>query len=244
MGEQVDYYDLGDVDALPEASRAMAAPGGRRRAKPRNRSVTAAVSSWPAVQALASTLSLFVPGLGQAIQRDSLWSLLLASWAGLTIAGGWAILATQDRVAGLLGLFGLPAEATFWGLTLLLGILAFVHVVGVVHAHGPNLPGTADRAPHPIVSSMASLVVPGWGQILNHQRGRAAVFLAGAWLAAGCWLVSLASRFPSVREIAPALPPALASGVGPVALIVLTSGIWSAAVYDAAASAAAKRGRV
>ena len=88
---------------------------------------------------------------------------------------------------------------------------------------------------------VASLLFPGWGQVLNGDRGRATVFLGGLWLVAAAWILVWAP----VQELFSAngfyLPSWLRILSSPAMRWTLPAVIWTLAVYDAASRAASRR---
>ena len=55
--------------------------------------------------------------------------------------------------------------------------------------------------PHPLLSACGSVILPGWGQILNGDRWRGVFFLGGLWIVAAAWIpdASVCSETGEVR---------------------------------------------
>ena len=225
-------YDLGQLDA--EAPR-PAPTVVRRPPTPR---AAAARPSEPRSRGsrfdLPGTLSLILPGAGHVARgRFKVGLFFLATLAFLgTLA--WALLGTMDRVAGTLVLLGQPRALGVWALGGIYLLAAGLHVGSVL-----TLGRRDATAPHPAVSGVASMLVPGWGQTLNGDRRRAGLFLGGLWLVGGAWLLFS----PACGELLASLRLHLPSG-----LLLLSSApvrwtlpavVLALAVYDAASSAAA-----
>lgn len=240
MNRNETIYDLGAIDrdepravggGMPRASRP-------RPSRPETRPDAAGVGP-----ALAGSLSMFVPGLGQMISGEIAWGLFYLSGMGFCAAALWAVLVTLDRLVRTLGLLDVPGTAlavTLGSLALLAGAL---HLGAVLHAHALAMCAGYRTAPHPIVAAIASLAIPGWGQVLAGHRRRAALFLGGLWLLGGVWLVVTPPGTRVIARLGFALPAAMRDGWGPVVLLSAPLVLWAIAVYDAAAGAAAERDR-
>ena len=170
------------------------------------------------------------------------WGLFFLSTMGFFGALGWAIVATFDRLRTTLDLLGLPAEAAPCALALLYFGAACLHVSGVLHAHHLS----SDSEPQqgrssPFRAGLASLLVPGWGQILNGCYLRGTLFLGSLWSFGACWI--LVSR--PVRSTLATFGLSVPSPrrVLWVALVLVTAPavVWALAVYDASLWAATRR---
>ena len=231
-------YDLGEVDhdkphavfgGIPEVPRPVPP---RRETRPEPAGVG---------PALAGSLSMFVPGLGQMISGEIAWGLFYFSGMGLCAASLWAVLVTLDRLVPTLRLLDVPPVVP----VVMVGTLALLamalHLAAVLHAHALAV-SVADRAaPHPIVAGLASLLMPGWGQLLAGHRRRAAFFLGGVWILSVAWLLVTPAGTRVLARLSLALPAGLRDGWGPVAMLSAPLVLWAIAVYDAAAGAAAER---
>ena len=248
MSQNAEVYDLGDVDQ------------SLRRGQPRREGAGRTTTTMPPMPMMPSrvmdsglvrlaamgvrSLSLFVPGASQlALGRRSL-GLCFLSLMAFSGALAWAVLATLDRLAGTLGLLGQSNAFVFWMLAVAFVLAAGVHLTAVWNAGRLDRP--TDPVPgHPVIPAVASALLPGWGQLLNADRVRALLFLAGGWLAAGAWV---ATSQP-VTELINAYLPGVGSWEQTLrapALIwtakwTLPVVVWTLAVYDAACSALARR---
>src|SRR5262245_52394540 len=101
MAEPFEVYDLGEV-SLEDKSRTAAAP---RR------------TSWPSAAAhpgrgphpgMTSTLSLFVPGLGQMVAGEPVAGLFYASAIACVATVARALVVTLDRILPTLDLIEIP----------------------------------------------------------------------------------------------------------------------------------------
>lgn len=246
-------YDLGEVDkgrqrsafsGTPlraeefESTMPRGAPFGRSRAVTRG---AARESAHGGVgPALAGSLSLFVPGLGQMVAGEVGWGLLFLTWIGFCGACLWAVTATIDRIVPTLRLLDVSIEslaAVVGGLAIMTIVL---HVTATLHAQ-TRAPGEDRSSPHPIVTGLASLLVPGWGQLLAGHRRRAGLFLICAWLLAAGWLAVTPLGMNLLARLGQSLPPNARDGWGPTVLLAGPAVLWIVAVYDAAAGAVVSR---
>jgi hypothetical protein len=267
MGQEDNVYDLGEVDQrgpqpvfarptgtlgtplVPEQFAApppAPAPPRLRRVRGPQRASRPASSSASALgPGLAGSLSMFLPGLGQMIAGEIAWGLFYLTGVGFCAATLWALFNTLDRLVPTLRLLDVPTAA----LTAAVGSLALLtmvlHLAAVLHAHAIAPAGEegARQVPHPIVAGIASLAIPGWGQLLSGHLRRAALFLGGVWLLATAWLVVTPIGTQLLARLGLSLPSALRDGWGPVAMLAAPLVLWAIAVYDAAAGAAAERRR-
>jgi hypothetical protein len=254
MSQDDPVYDLGEVEleqprsafppvfdatrpqpALRPAPRGAGRSGGGRRA---SRTISRLGP------ALAGSLSMFVPGLGQLVAGEIAWGLFYASGVGFCAAVLWAAVTTLDRLVPTLRLLDVPAQAV--AVTLLgAAIVAMaLHLVGILHAHAMGEDVGGATPPHPIVAGIASLAVPGWGQLLSGHRRRAALFLASVWVLAAAWLAVMPAAAHVLGRFDLRIPAAMRDGWGPVLLLALPAVVWVIAVYDAASGAAVERARL
>ncbi len=234
MADDGDVYDLGEV--------------GRSRPRPRLAPRIRSASPRPVRRtertlgpAVAGSLSLFFPGAGQIVAGDPRLGLGLATGLAFLASLVWAILASLVRLVPTLELLGAPPQAAAAVLAIAVLAAASLHLGGVLHAYRLARGGETATVPHPVLAALASLLVPGWGQILSGHLKRGAIFLASAWALAAVWI---AVSPPAQWILALArveLPAALREGWGPVALVSVSAVVWFLAVYDAAAGARAAR---
>lgn len=235
MADDTSVYDLGEVrygtpQDVPSETR------GRRQAATRE----VAYAGDNREPMVAASLSVLVPGGGQLAFGSGAAGLLFLSLAGLAVSSAWAVATTWDRLVPTLALLEVPswiASAALIGAFLL---AAGAHAGAAVHAHWRRSTGY-DAAAHPIVAGLASLLIPGWGQLLAGNRGRAGFFLGTSWLLGGVWLAVSPWVAARLAETGLALPRALLDGSGPVVLLATTGVLWGIAIYDAAAGARSRR---
>lgn len=235
---QTPAYDLGDLDVL-ESRSAPAARGKAEDEVPRVRpgSDARTPSAGGPSRALAASLSLFVPGLGQLALGRGAAALGYLSILGFFGALAWAVLTTIDRATPTLAALAWPRETPLLVLAAVFIFSALAHVGSVLDAAGPD----RDRAPHPLVAGLAAGLVPGWGQILNGHPRRAALFLVATWGLGAIGAARSAAVEPVLRAAEWSLPGPLSAAAPAGPILAAFAVVWALAVYDAAASAVAAR---
>jgi TM2 domain-containing membrane protein YozV len=244
MSQERSVYDLGSVDLsatrdpAPEAARAAqpAAPPHESRTvvNPRRMRPIAAVPA-PAFDVCGS-LSIFVPGSGQILRGEialGLFFLVTVAFFGTLV---WAIVGTLDRLSATLSLMGQSPAAAAWMLGALFAAGGLVHLTCVLNA-GSN----GARAPNPAFAAVASLLVPGWGQILNGDRYRAALFLFLLWVVAAGWILVSPPAHSVLAELGLYLPVWAKVLSTPIVRWTLPAIVWTLSVYDAASRSAHRR---
>jgi TM2 domain-containing membrane protein YozV len=250
MGNEDSVYDLGDIDhgqprPIFGSKSPIPEPFGIPNTTVRPRAVPPAGARQAASGVgggLAGSLSIFVPGLGQMIAGEIAWGLFYLTGVGFCAAVLWALLGRLEQIVPVLTLFDLPTTVVAVVVMSLAGLTVLLHVAAVLHAHAVA-PADDRTAPHPIVTAIASLAIPGWGQLLAGHRRRAALFLMSVWVLGTAWLTVTPAGVRVLDRLGLALPDAVRDGWGPVALLAAPLILWVISVYDAAAGAAAERRR-
>jgi hypothetical protein len=153
----------------------------------------------------------------------------------------WAIIVTLDRLSGTLTVLDLPAAAAVWSIGVIYVLAAVVYLANVVRP-GPHWPelGYSDGV-HPVLAGLASAIIPGWGQLLNGNRKRAAMFLGGLWVIAAAWVLATPAVATTMDRMDLYLPHPVPLFYSAAVRWTMPAVIWTLAVYDAAASAATRR---
>lgn len=230
MSQDSQVYDLGEIaiDAPRVAAASAAAPQTARPRAVAPTTVSRAARAAIPTTSYASSLSLFVPGASQMASSRGAVGFAFLSLAGLLATLAWATAGNLDRLWPTLDLLGAPPESAVWSLAALFGAFGLLHVSSVVSAVR-----TDALPPYRWISALASFLVPGWGQVLNGDRGRAAVFVSGLWLVGVAWI--LAS--PQVQSMLDArglfLPRPLAVATTAAVRFTFPAVLWTLAVYDA-----------
>jgi hypothetical protein len=245
MDDKVPVYDLGEVrDASrerrttrpPVVSSPLGPKTDTTRVAPPRR---AAKAVRPPVL-LSTSLSLLVPGSGHALQRryvsGAVWAASFFGLAG-ALLGAWQILPRLWAAASALGL---PPHAAVWLLgTLCVGVAA-VHGISALAARTHVALGPSGAA-HPLLASGASLVIPGWGQLLNGHLLRGGLFLFAAWTIVLSWLVASTPVQEMLIVYQLYLPEPLGTLSSETFRWALPAALWPLAVYDAWVGAVAQR---
>jgi hypothetical protein len=249
MDEQTSVYDLGEVRDLlrsptsaerPTSDRAGGATGATTRVAAKRRADP--VARRPRTRILAS-LSILVPGLGHVLQRrylaGSVWFGAIVG-LGALLAGGWRILPRLWAAADALGL---PPASAVWTLGSLTLACVALHTVNVLSSCVEA--GRAQVGPvHSTVASASSLLIPGWGQLINGKLVRGGLLLAAVWVSAACWLLASSAVHDMLIAYQLHLPAPLVVLASEPIRWALPSAVWPLAVYDAWVSARRRRGGV
>lgn len=235
-------YDLGEIHLDGRLTDFPTAPGGARgRGHRRAGSAGSHYGTGRIGGTLAGSLSLFVPGLGEMVAGEFAWGLFYLTGIGFCAAMLWATVRTLDSLVATLQVLGVPLPLLVGAMLLLAGSAALLHLAGIMHAHAIGDGPSGHASPHPIVTSLASLLVPGWGQLLAGHRRRATMFLGALWLFAAAWLLVTPRATALLASLHVALPDGVRDGWGPAVLLAGPIVTWALAVYDAAAGAVAER---
>ncbi|HKY31990.1 MAG TPA: hypothetical protein VJV23_05590 [Candidatus Polarisedimenticolia bacterium] len=248
MPVQDDVYTISDEDvlrSLQDAAQRRRRPAATR-VDPDDRpssSVRGHVTGGgrPLV---SSTLSLFVCGAGQAYNGQGKLGLLLFLTELFAISAHWALAGLWSDVRELASLFGWTEWQLVRGLAIVDFMLIFLVLFGVHQAYrrAEADHGEFDGLANPVLSGLASMMLPGWGQLINAQAGKAMVFLFS--LLAGLFTAGLMLLTPFPRLLAEAgASDSIASHAEPALAAVLgTAGImWVLGVYDAVLVAGYRR---
>ncbi len=213
------------AERIAEPDQTVGATGAPSRAGRRRRSPAA-----------ASSLSLFLWGLGQLYNGDSKLAALFLLCEMLILAFHYFLFMTWDRIRTFAHLFFINE----WELMLYASSIDFCVIFFMIYnvaqayrgaeAHG----GRFDGLHQPFVSGIASLLVPGWGQLLNGQLGKAVFFLFSFFVQV--YLVVLYRLSPFFRILADIEPQQFllnrAIKIG-MAVLFVTALSWLVSTYDA-----------
>jgi hypothetical protein len=210
----------------PEGEGGKSSTRNRRRAVERSRSRAF----------IASSLSLFVCGAGQAYNGQWKLGILLFLTEVLAVAGHWSVVKLWPVLKDLGYIFAIGDLEIFVFLAIADFLLVFFLLYNIAQAyHQAEMEGDAFHGfQQPVLSGLASLVIPGWGQLLNAQLGKALFFLF--CVLTDAYAVALLTLTPFYHFAAELnldrLPPQRATQIG---LGIALSGvlIWVLSVYDA-----------
>lgn len=209
----------------------------RRRTPPR---AAAAHGGWPR---LGASCSMFISGSGHLLYRR--WET--GAFYLLTVCGAAALhvmaSATWTRLLSVAGRYGFGEVDLLFGLLMVDVVVISVLLAGVHSAYALGRVCSGDEAspaPHPLWAALASLLVPGWGQIINGQVAKALVFLFATYagvLATVTWLLLPGPIGRLLTAIGESFQPAVVvSGLLALGLVV-----WAVSLHDAALVARYRR---
>jgi len=250
MINQDEVFVITEEDILKPSGKGKgggprAVAGGKAaRAAERAESVDETVAEGPVTArrrspkspAAASTLSLFVWGLGQLYNGDSRLAALFLLSELMIVSFHYLLYMTWDRIKTFAHLFFVSE----WELMLYASSIDFcvifflIYNVAQAYRGAEARGGRFDGLHRPFVSGLASLCVPGWGQLLNGQLGKAVFFLFSFFLQA--YLVVLYRLSPFFRILADIEPQqfllnkAIKVGMG---IMFVTALSWFISTYDA-----------
>lgn len=193
----------------------------------------------------AATLSMFLCGLGQIYNRQSQLGVLFLLTEILFLSGHWALIRTWPIARDIAEVAGVSEIGLLLGVAALDAIMVVILLLNVWQAYRQaevSEGGHFDGIASPFLSGAASLLLPGWGQLVNAQLSKALFFLAVALITAH--VVGFAMLTPAIGMIVDA-------GHGTLPLHRLTGGIaglaagcammWILSVYDAVVVAGCRR---
>ena len=186
--------------------------------------------------AAASSLSLFVCGLGQLYNGDGRLAAFFFLSELLIVAFHYFMYMTWDRIRTFAHLFFVSE----WELMLYASSIDFcviffmIYNVAQAYRSAEATGARFDGLHKPIAAGLASLCVPGWGQLLNGQLGKAVFFLFSFLLQAYLMALYLMSPFFRILvDIEPQrliLDKAIKVGMG---ILFVTALSWLLSTYDA-----------
>lgn len=239
MDSDTNIYDLGDVDKLnvpgePETDEAPDLPRPTARAAIPPRKIDFgpppeihADPDWTAVP------SLVVPGASHMLRGEFAKALCLITVSGFVLTLAWAVHGSLDRLAPTLEVLGMPAAAAVWTLGVLAIVTAGLHLAGVYTGARPPKPAYRSATLHPAVAGTASGILPGLGQLLNGDRGRAVLLLSGVWLVAASWILVSPWMTGLLAAQNLVLPGWLSFIAAPAVRWTLPAVLWTLGIYDA-----------
>lgn len=189
---------------------------------------------------ISGSMSMWIPGSGQLALGDYAHGLFFLSTLGLMGTLGWAMLNSLERTVGTLILFDYPGAAAFW-------MLGVVYFVAIMLYMANVLSATAHADDHsaatssPILSGVASGLLPGWGQVLNGDRVRAVLFLTSVASLVAVGITISAPARVLLDRFDMYLPYWDQLGAAPTLKWTIPLLVWALAIYDASSSAIARR---
>lgn len=184
----------------------------------------------------ASTLSLFFCGAGQIYNRQGQLGTLMLLTQLLAVAWNWAAIQMWPRLVALVDLFGVSEWKLMLGISAanLAVILMMLSSVHQAYRFADEEAGGFGGGGNPVVSGMASLVLPGWGQLVNAQAGKAIFFLFT--FLSGVYVVVLTKLTPFLTLLASVDPGGFLMrkfNMFAMATVGAAAVMWILCVYDA-----------
>lgn len=193
----------------------------------------------------AATLSMFLCGLGQIYNRQSQLGVLFLLTEILFLSAHWALFRTWSIARDLAASIGVSEMGLLLGVAAIDAVMVFILLGNVWQAYRQaevSDGGTFGGISSPFLSGAASLLLPGWGQLINAQLSKALFFLFIALITAH--VVGFVMLTPVIGLIASsgigALSPHRLTG-GIVGLVVCCAMMWILSVYDAVVVAGCRR---
>jgi len=194
----------------------------------------------------AASLSLFVWGSGQWLNGDRDLAMLLALSQGLIAALHYLIVHTWSPIRRMAHVFFVDEWELLLGAAAIDFWLIFLLLFNVSQAFksAERQRGVFTGLKQPWLSGLASIVVPGWGQILNGQLRKGLFFLL-AFVTQG-YLLAFYLLTPLYRIVSDLDPNQVLLReiiqYGKV-LLVVTTLLWMMSIYDAVLVARYTRNR-
>lgn len=186
--------------------------------------------------AVASTLSLLIWGAGQFYLRKFKSGLLFLL---LMVNFYWiSVLAILNRhfLLPFLEPFHIRRSGTLTGIEVFITTGLVIWIFNVLHAYyrAQNIQGTPfNGIDHPVLAILGAFLIPGWGQLLNGQPKKAAIFLlfSAAGLAAAAVPVLVLFSWPMLVSVDDRIAAEwLLVAAGVVLPVVLL--MWLIGIYD------------
>lgn len=247
MPQRDEVYTISDDDVLESMRRELErrgsmrpdASGGadRQRSATSRERVRYAQPPASGTRALwASTFSLFICGAGQAYNGQGKLGALLFLVEALMVSVNWSLTRLWPEVKAVADVFGVTDLQIFLSVAALDYLMVFMIMTAVYQAYrqAERTDGVFSGRDNPVVSGMASLIVPGWGQIINGQPGKAISFLFCVLSGVYTIILLALTPFPKLLNEVDAwrsLSAQLNTGVA--AVLAVAGVVWVLSVYDA-----------
>lgn len=187
--------------------------------------------------AIAATLSLFMWGGGQIYNRDIKRGLSLLTAMAVFGLSFSMILINWDTVFAFLKGIGLTPINIILMFFFLYALIMLLWYGNIIHAY-LSVDRTRNEpfngADHPVLSGIASTLIPGWGQMLNGQFKKGMLYLFSFFSGLFCltFIISSTVLWPSIdleRERAAFETSLLAMLI----LAIIVSLLWLINIFDA-----------
>lgn len=247
MGRPSDIFVI-DGDTVLKKPAAVKGGAATVPLTPESRSATATVvdrgSSNRAVG--SSSLSMFVWGGGQWLNGDRDLAILLFLWQVLIVAVHYFVISIWSPIQRMAHVFFIEEWEVLMGAAAIDFWLMFLWLFNVSQAYrsAERQRGRCHGLGNAFLSGVASILVPGWGQMLNGQLKKGLFFLFGFLLQG--YLLAYYLMTPLYRIVSDLDPKQRLLhqiiNAGEVALGV-TALLWLLSAYDAVLVARYTRNR-
>lgn len=244
-----DVYTIA-VDDVPETPEEIFGPRpafGRRSAADASGSRNGANTGSTRVQRVrmssrrpgrvpaASTLSLLMCGAGQIFNGQFKLGILLLLIEVFFVIGHMALITSWTSLLAVAG----SAETGEAKLLMVLASIDFLMVLFIpavvyqAYRRADTENGGFEGMRNAILPGLASLMLPGWGQLLNAQVGKAVFFLFS--LLSAVWVAGFLVYTPILTALSSAMgeaatQQAISGGVG---IMIAAALMWILSIYDA-----------
>lgn len=239
MSDDTAVYNLGEVEAPaapvqakpPSPAAAPVRPAGTAAARAAAIRNTPPAPAVRPIDAFTDSLELFLPGSGQLLRGKWSDGFAVLAATGFLATLTWAIWSTMDRIAGTLNALGFTAAGGVYALAAIYICLAGLHAANLLYGtvRGP------ERG-HPLVTGLASAVVPGWGQLINRQPAKAATLVAGLWAVGMIWLLGSSWTIALFDNYGLTFRPGFDVLAHPAVRWTAPVVLWTLSIYDAVAT--------
>ena len=248
MARQGEVFVIDGDDLIKAPGKGAAAPARAGSATQTIQDVRPAVAggTGAAHPAGAASMSLWVWGAGQWLNGDRDLAMLLFLWELQIAALHYFVASTWGTICRMAHIFFISewelllyaAALDFWLIFLL------IFTVSQAYRSAEKQRGRYHGAKSPWLAGLTSLIVPGWGQIINGQLGKGLTFLF-VFVLQG-YLLCFYMMTPLYRIVSD-LDPGQSLlrdliQIGKIALL-FTAQVWLLSVYDAVLVARYTRNR-
>lgn len=247
MSRNEDVYTIADDQILESMRKELERKGAMRpapastsdgapRATSRSKIRYAQPPASGSRALLASTMSLFICGAGQAYNGQGQMGALLFLTETFLVALNWSLCRMWPEVKELADVFGVTDLQILLTMATLDFLLVFLAMTAVYQAYrqAERDDGQFGGKDNPILSGMASLIIPGWGQLVNGQPGKAVAFLFFGLT--GVFTVVLLVFTPflaMLNEVNAWRDMSTQLNTGVAAVLAAAGIIWILSIYDA-----------
>ncbi|HXI04688.1 MAG TPA: hypothetical protein VNI57_16050 [Candidatus Saccharimonadales bacterium] len=184
----------------------------------------------------AAFLSLLVCGAGQAFNGQVKMGVAFLLVEAMVAAFNWSAASMWGFLQEMASLFGVTEDRMILSLAVmnfLLGAFILANISQAYHRASSDT-GRFNGFGQPILSAFGSLVIPGMGQLLNAQLGKALGFFACLLAGALAWVTITIQPFAGFIHRIDLIGRIGERGTQAIAAVAfVAAGIWAFSIYDA-----------